>query len=420
MEMEPLIDWNPWWNTGVVPEVFKGRVREIDPAIFKTIKEREATILTGIRRAGKTTIMYQVIDSLLKENESKQILYLNLDDKALRNAQLEELYSNYRQNINPEKKAYLFLDEIQNAPDWERFIKKHYDLRSNIKFVISGSSAGLLKKEYSRLLTGRNFTFTIWPLSFSEYLSFSGTNAKNFSSENKFLIINKLNEYIEFGGFPEAYFKEKELKSLLLKQYFDDIIYKDVVSRYNINPKKITDLAIYLLTNAANQYTIRKIRNFTGLSIDSVRDYIGYLEDAYVVSSEQIYANSAKENNSPKKTYSIDTGLRNAVAKSQTKDAGRLVENIVYTQLQRLGYNPEYYKEKGEIDFIIKETDNTLTAINVSYTDEVNIREQKTLKQLKEKNPKTRLIILTKDTQKTEDGIEYQKTWKWLITKGQT
>ncbi|MEA3379180.1 MAG: ATP-binding protein [Nanoarchaeota archaeon] len=417
MEIESLNNWNPWWAEKKVPEALKGVPRTINPIIFKAIPEREIIALTGIRRSGKSTIIYQMINLLLKKYKPEQILYVNLDDEVLKKETLESIYSFYRQQKNPDEFAFVFLDEIQNIEGWERFLKKYYDIREDVKFVISGSSANLLKREFSTLLTGRNLTFTIFPLSFKGYLRFTCLDYNEISMKIKNKILHEFNNYLEFGGFPEVYFKEEEIKGILLKQYFDDIIYKDIVKRHNINAKKITGLAVYLLTNIANPYTIRKIRNFTGLSIDSIRDYISYLEDAYLVLPIDHFSYSLKETSQlPKKSYAIDCGLRNIAGFRFSSDVGRLAENCVRAELLRQEKKVYYWKGKGEVDFVIKKKDNSLTAINVSFSDRIKEREIKSLLEFKRQFKQTKkLILLTRDTEANEGNVALIPLWKWLL-----
>lgn len=419
MKIEYLNNWNPWWLTKEVPQPLKGMPRLINPFIFKALSEREVIALTGIRRSGKTTIMYQMISSLLQKYKSYQILYINLDDEMLKKESLENIYSFYRQQKNPDEYAFVFFDEIQNISAWEKFIKKYYDLREDVKFVISGSSTNLLRGEFSALLTGRNLTFTIYPLSFREFLDFNRVDYKEITTKTKSKILYELNNYLEFGGFPEVYFKEKELKKILLKQYFDDIIYKDIVKRYNVNAKKVTDLAVYLLTNIANLFTIRKIRNFTGLSIDSIKEYISYLEDAYVILPLNHFSYSLKETSQlPKKSYALDCGLRNIAGFRFSNDTGRLVENCVRADLQRQEKEVYYWKEHVEVDFVIKYKDNSLAALNVSFTDEVEKRELHSLEEFRKKFKKTReLILVTRDVDEKRDNVTLIPLWKWLLKK---
>ena len=219
MKLEYLNNWNPWWESKEVSPALKGVTREIDPLIFKALPEREIIVLTGIRRSGKTTIMYQMIALLLQKYKPTQILYLNLDDEVLRNESLESIYSFYRQYKNPSEFAFIFLDEIQNISEWEKFLKKHYDMKDEVKFVISGSSSNLLRKEYSTLLTGRNVTFKIFPLSFKEYLDFLSIDYVSINTTKKNKILYSLKSFLEGGGFPEVFFKEKALKYILLNSH---------------------------------------------------------------------------------------------------------------------------------------------------------------------------------------------------------
>lgn len=418
MDIEKLNNWNPWWNKENMPKALLGIKRDHDKLIFRAVKEREIVALTGIRRCGKTTIMYQIIDELLKSTDSSQILYVNLDDEAFRNETLETILNTYRQAKNPLKKSYVFLDEIQNINGFEKFLKKYYDMHEDIKFIISGSSAGLLRGEYSTLLTGRNFTFTIHPLSFREYLDFGSVDYSHLTTRIKNKIFFELDHYIKTGGFPEVYFKDTALKNILLKQYYDDILYKDVISRHNVNPGKINELTIYLLSNISNLFTIRKIRNHTGLSIDSIRDYTSYLSDAFLVDIVPGFSYSYKDQISgPKKAYCIDTGLRNISGFSFSKDIGRLAENVVFSELKRNTKEIYYWKNRGEVDFVIKDKDNMLTAINVTFTDDINPRETESLIEFKNEfaGRITDLILITKDTEKKVDDISHVPLWKWLL-----
>src|SRR3989338_41266 len=421
MNIEDLNNWNPWWLEKEVNKALKGVERKVNPLIFKALQEREIIALTGIRRCGKTTIMYQMIALLLQTYKPEQVLYINLDDEALNKESLESIYLFYRQNKNPDQKSFLFLDEIQNVQGWEKFLKKTYDLMENVKFVISGSSANLLRGEYATLLTGRNITFNIFPLSFKEFLEFSHIKYEKITTITKSRIIYELNNYLEYGGFPEVFFKEKEIKRILLKQYFEDIVYKDIVKRHNINEKKVTDLGVYLLTNIANSFTIRKIRNFTGLSIDSIKDYLSYLEDAFLALPLEHFSYSLKERSQrPKKSYSIDCGLRNVVSFRFSQDIGRLAENCVRAELLRKGKETYYWKEKGEVDFVVKNQDNTLTVINVSFADDIQEREINSLKEFKTKFKKVdTLILLTRNIEEKTEGVLKIPLWKWLLSEAQ-
>ncbi|MBI4139883.1 ATP-binding protein [Candidatus Woesearchaeota archaeon] len=425
MEVAKLIEWNPWWeNTELIAELSgKSRPRYTD--LVNSVNIREVTVITGIRRSGKSTLMYQIIRNLLKTGiNPKQILFVNLEDKKLEKDSFDDIYLSYREHMNYNNKAFIFFDEIHRKKDWESWIRKKYDLKTNDKFIISGSSSYLLKKEYSTLLTGRNITFEVFPLSFEEFLTFKDIkiNKENLAKgvileKTKILLLKNLTEYILLGGFPEIPLKSEPYKIKILEQYFDDILYKDIVDRYNLNSKKAKDLALFFSTNFTGLISLRNVRNALKLSYDTIKDYLSYFKEAFLFFTIDHFSYSFKEQKTlPSKIYCIDNGLRNAVSFIHSKDEGKLAENTVLIELKRRKKEPYYWKNKGEVDFIIKNQDQSITAINVTYTDEINEREIKALLEFKEKFKKTnKLVILTKNTEKQEKEIHYTPLWKWLL-----
>jgi len=426
MDIAKLTEWNPWWENGKVPEELKAKERPHYRQLLESVKIKEITIITGVRRSGKSTLMYQMVDKLLKEGtDPNQILLVNLEDKKLIEDSLQDIYESYRQNINPEKKAFIFLDEIHRKKDWEAWIRKKYDLKTNDKFVISGSCSYLLKKEYSTLLTGRNLMFEVMPLNFEEFLLFGNiTVNKNklnkgiILEKTKLQVIKKLKEYLTLGGFPEITLKQKNFKTKILEQYFDDIIYKDIIDRYNLNSQKTKDLAIYLLTNFTGLISLRNMRNSLQISYDTIKDYLAYYEEAFLFFRADHFSYSFREQKTlASKVYCIDNGLRNAVSFKFSKDEGKLAENCVFIHLRRTNKHPYYWKNQNEVDFVIKNPDNSLEAINVSYTDEINERETKGLLEFKKSFKKTKkLTLITKNTEKKENGINFIPLWKWILT----
>ena len=425
MEIEKLGEWNPWWENKELINELKGKPREKYESLIKSADIKEIIIILGVRRSGKSTLMYQMIDSLLSEGVKPiQILFVNLEDKKFSENSLDDIYSAYRTSINPKEKAYMFIDEIHRKDGWESWIRKKYDLKENCKFVISGSCSYLLKKEYATLLTGRNLTFEIFPLSFKESLLFGGGVFNEdalrkgiITNKTKFEILNHFKEYLEKGGFPEIFFAREEFKFKILKQYFDDILYKDIIGRHNINSKKAQDLALFLITNLASKISLRKLRNSLGISYDSVKDYLSYYTEAYLFFINDYFSYSVKEQKTrPSKIYCIDNGLRNAVSFKFSKDEGRLAENLVFIELKRRNKDVYYWENKGEVDFVVKE-ENKITGINVTYSDEIDKREIESLKEFKEKFGKKieKMIVITKELEKKEKGVEYIPLWKWLI-----
>ncbi|MAF37070.1 hypothetical protein CL622_08205 [archaeon] len=428
MKLEKLNEWNPWWEKPDLIKAFEGKERTHYQDIIDSIQIREIIIITGIRRSGKSTLMYQMISKLLdKGTKPEQILFINFEDPKLRNDSLEDLYQAYKEELNPNKKTYIFFDEIHKKKGWEAWIRKQYDLKKDLKFVISGSSSQLLKKEYSTLLTGRNLTFEIFPLSFSELLRFKNINYDKtklskgiIQDKTKHKIVNTLSHYIKKGGFPEIILKPERYKLQLLEQYFSDILYKDIIDRYNVHPQKTKDLLLFLLTNMTGIISLRNIRNALGLSYDTIKEYVTYAKEAFLFFTVDHFSYSLKEQKTlPSKVYCIDTGLRNAVSLTFSKDTGKLVENIVLIALKRKWDDVYYWKKTSEVDFIVKAPNQTLTAINVTYTNQIKNREIDGLKEFKVAFPKriTKLILITKDLETVKDDIAYIPLWKWLLTE---
>ncbi|MFA5049489.1 MAG: ATP-binding protein [Candidatus Micrarchaeia archaeon] len=425
MKVEKLVEWNPWWESGKVDFELQGKKRSDCRELLSSIDVKEVTIITGIRRCGKSTIMYQMINRLLERGiNPEKILFVNLEDKKLSQDSLDDIYAAYRKEINTGEKAYVFLDEIHKRAGWESWIRKKYDLKTNDKFVISGSCSYLLKKEYSTLLTGRNLSYEVFPLDFKEFLSFNGLEIDNkkigrgiLTEKTRIEILRYFENYLNFGGFPEILFKPENFKIKLLSQYFDDILYKDIVDRHNLNSEKAKDLALFFMNNLAGLMSLRNIRNSLGLSYDTAKDYLSYFKDAFLFFSVDHFSYSFKEQKTlPSKIYTIDGGLRNSVSFKFSKDEGKLIENLVFVELKRRGFYPYYWKNKKEVDFIVKDNNQNLIAINVSYADEIDARELEGLKEFKKEFIKTKkLVIITKDVEKVEENIEFIPIWKWLL-----
>lgn len=425
MDVAKLTEWNPWWEDVSSLKEFEGVSRPQYTELVGSVEVKEVTIITGVRRCGKSTLMYQMIRKLLEKGVTpKQILFVNFEDKKLEGDDIETIYASYKENMNPDKKTYVFFDEIHKKTGWESWIRRKYDLKTKDKFVVSGSCSYLLKKEYSTLLTGRNITFEVLPLSFKEFLSFKNILIDTHNIEKGILlektrlqIITALKEYFSLGGFPEVSLKKEEYKLRVLEQYFDDILYKDIVDRYTLNSQKAKDLALFFMTNFTSLYSLRNLRNSLNLSYDTIKDYLSYYVEAYLFFVVDNFSYSFKEQKTlPSKIYCIDGGLRNAVSFKFSKDEGKLAENIVFVELKRRKNNPYYWKGKGEVDFVTKEKDQSLTAINVSFTDEIEPREIISLIEFKATFEKTKKsILLTKNIEKKEKGIQFIPLWKWLL-----
>jgi hypothetical protein len=419
-------------------EMFKYIIKEFHEARLPELYERKLTIpetqkvisLIGLRRAGKTFYFYQLINNLIEDSiNPSQILYINFEDDRILplnvkelNTILEAYYELYPENTS--ETLYLFFDEIQNIDNWELFIRRVHD-KKNARIYITGSSSKLLSKEIATSLRGRTLSYYLFPLSFEEFLRFRQvTLNKDFEyTDARFMVKKLFSEYLVGGGFPEVVLEAEELRQDILRNYFEMFIYRDLVERFSIrNTSLLKMLVKFLITNIGTTFSVnsfyRTIRKDMPVGKDTLVEYLSYLEDINLVYLVPIFSYSLKKQQvNPRKVYCIDNGLRNAVSFMFSKDEGRLAENLVFLELKRRSKEPYYWKNKGEVDFVIKDRDSSLTAINVSYTDDIDERETKALLEFADEfsSKVKELILLTKDLEKTEGRIKIIPLWKWLI-----
>jgi predicted AAA+ superfamily ATPase len=418
--IQALLDWNPWIN-GTFPEELSGWPR--DYHILSYLDVPEIKILEGARRVGKSTLLYQVVEKVLQMDS--RVLYINFEDEVLKRYSLSEVIKTYQQHSEIE---YLFIDEIQQCNEWVPFIRKLYDLRQIKQIWISGSNSSLIKQEYASLLTGRNLAIDIYPLSFKEYLAFHNCD---YGDKFEFTKINEIKKhfdaYFEWGGFPAVALRKIYQKELLIN-YFDDFIYKDIASRYDVNLIKLKELGIYLASNSAKLFSYRNIAKVLGLHPNTVMDYCNYFKETFLFRELHKFDFSLKTQLShDKKIYALDTGLARAVSFRFSEETGRILENIVYIELLRRKKEIYFHKQKSECDFIIKRDLHIVEAIQVTKTLLDPVTKKREIAGLIEAMTVANLkqgLILTLEEQGEEhitiDGTIYQITimpiWKWLIS----
>ncbi len=429
MNIEILKKWNPWWVYGNVPKERLGiRREELLSRLSILVKAKEIVGITGVRRGGKSTILYQLIDVLLSKGvPAKNILYFNFDEPLPENGinTLDKVYNAFLELNNPPGRQYLFLDEIQNVGEWERWVKTRYDLKGEkLKFFVTGSNTSLLSDSLAKLLTGRMLPKEVYPLSFREYLLFNGFELKDTDLQ-KGEIKHHLMKYLEEGGFPEAVLdKNSELNRQRLREYFNSILFRDIVATREIKESaKLAELSQYVATNIAGTFSYNKISKTINLNINTLKEYLHYLQQAYLIFQVNYFSYSLKETlaiQKPKKMYMIDNGMRNSVGVRFTQDEGKLVENLVFMELKRRGLEVYFWKGKNEVDFVTKDQKGSLQAINVTYGATIEPREKKGLQEFKETFKKADMLLITRDIEKTEEEIKHTPLWKWLLQDAKT
>lgn len=318
-----------------------------------------ATIITGIRRCGKSTVLLQ----LMKRNELKAI-YFNWEDIRLAGFETDD-FTRLHKEIVRRKIKTLFFDEIQLVPNWEMFI--HQLLREGYKVFITGSNASLLSQELGTHLTGRHLSTELFPFSYPE---FCRLKELSFNPDS-------LSLFMQTGGLPD-YAKTGEKN--ILQNLINDILIRDIAVRYSLKDiESLKKLTAYLLTNIACPASANKLTETIGLkSATTILEYFSHLKNAYVLDFISQFSYSAKvQLRNPKKVYAIDIGLVNTVASTFSNNDGRKLENLVFLHLRAKGDELYYFKEKGECDFVVKHEGTIKEAVQVCYriNDENSNRE---------------------------------------------
>ena len=306
-----------------------------------------ATIVTGIRRCGKSTLLLQKM-----KNDKESTFFLNFDDILLSDFEASDFHRLHLE-LQKRKVTSLYLDEIQMIDKWEIFI--HQLLRENYKIFITGSNSSLLSIEMSSHLTGRNLAFELFPFSYKEYLLY-----KNLSSNE-----DSAKEYLINGGMPEFV---KTNQRMILSQLVDDILLKDIAVRYQIKDfSSLRQMATYLLSNVGNYISANKLKGMFGLkAVSSIVDYMSFMENAYLFFFIPVFDYSLRvQQRNPRKIYCIDNGMISAVSQSFSSDYGHRLENLVFLHLRRKTKQIYYYKGVGECDFVAVSKQGEKTLIQV-------------------------------------------------------
>jgi len=363
--------------------------------------------LIGARRSGKTYILYQKINELLKSGIKKeQILFLNFEDERLKlnTENLDQIIQAYTE-LYPEidlKKTYFFFDEIQNVQGWEKFVRRIFDTKSRNIFI-TGSNSKLLSTEIATELRGRTITYTIFPLSLSEYLDFHKISKKLYPLKNKSKIIHYTQKFLTDGGFPETVFFDNKNRLKILQQYFNTMIFRDVVERYNIS--NIGTLKFFIkkiFAGVTKPFSVNKTYNdlkSLGYKVSNkyLYEYFDYCNTVFISQSVNKFDFSEiKQEKSDKKAYIIDNGLLSAIEFSVSENKGKLLENMVALEFLKAEKQIFYFKNNKECDFIVKNK-NKYLPVQVSYEiseNETKLRELKGLAEAcKYLNVKTGIII---------------------------
>lgn len=375
-------------------------------------------IITGIRRCGKSTLM-EIFQDYLKANhvEKDQILAVNFEDfdyRELRDA--EKLHAYVKGHMAKDKMTYLFLDEIQHVESWPDVIDSLY-LRKNLDIYITGSNAYLLSSEIATLISGRYVEIRMLPLSFKEYVKARG------GEDN---LARRYREYIEYSSFPytlELAGQPKEIRDYL-ESIYHTIVVKDLTVRKKIpDVMMLESVARYLFDNIGNTVSTKKIADTMtsdGRKIDvrTVEKYVEALTECFIFYQAKRYNVKGKQYlKTLEKYYAVDVGLRYMLLGSKAIDAGHILENVVYLELLRRGYDVYVGKvDELEVDFVAMD-DQRVTYYQVAATVREENTLQRELKSLQKINDHYQKLILTLDEDPEADyeGIRRVNVLDWLM-----
>lgn len=394
-------------------------VRDLLDYAKNILDEKIIKVVTGVRRCGKSTFCHQLL-------LGKKYAYLNFDDErllGLKSDDLDSILENLL--IHSAKPDYLFFDEIQNVQGWELFVNRLS--RHGYNIILTGSNSKMLSRELATHLTGRHVQIELFPFSFTEFLRFK--NAEQFSENilsttQVSQIRSLLDEYIEYGGFPEI--ENNDNKKRYLRDLYDKVILRDIVERYNIRDiSLLKELAILLLNYFSSLFTYNKISNSLNAgSVNTIKEFTVYLEDTYLLNYVSKFSFKLKEEiRSPRKVYCIDTGMISSLGTSLSPNIGRKIENVVFLNERRKGSKINYFSDvKSEVDFVITDDKNRITLIQAAY----NISDSETyrretdalLNSAKHLNPQ-KILLINEDKEDVVNinGVEINiiPLWKYLL-----
>lgn len=400
----------------------------------KLTSTKQVIVVKGVRRSGKTTILFQFMQRLIEEKklEPTQTLYVNFEDPRLPledgHRLLDQLLTAHRAFVDRKGLKYIVFDEVQRLPQWERWVRIKQDTNPEIRIIVTGSSSELLSKELATLLTGRHLDLEVFPLSFPEYLRFHGINPDD-PLENVEKIKSLSSEYISASAFPAVVLTpEQDLKEKMLLEIYRDIINHDVARRYEVREiEKLEATATTFLASVPGPVTLNATRRALGgrVSLDSIERYSRYLEEPYLLFFMDTHSFSAGlRERSPRKVYAVDNGLLLAVSHRFSSERGKLLENAVFLDLRRAGCEIYRLMDKKEVDFLIWKGTAPYALVNVCLdVSEIGTkaREVEGLRYAMHQFKLKYGIVVTlnhSETMAVDEGIiEFMPYRKWSLEK---
>lgn len=450
--LETLRKMNSWWDSDEVPrELTKEYKKYAFYNIIKLLKLERIIVILGARRVGKTTLIHQIVEHLLKSVDAANLLYMQLDHPNLKSVNIEEVIELYKRHLKPSGRIFVFLDEVQYLKEWTLWLKNIYDRKENIKFVVSGSAASSVKKD-TGLLIGRSIETELFPFKFSEFVEFKTAlsnvdifeNIKSKDFFRKFNLIKKdikylklkektrllLNEFIIKGGFPET-FEIKSLniiQTLLREDVISKSIYRDIVNIYDVKePALLESVLNYVVHNSSKIFNKDSLSKDLGISKVSLSNYLNYLKFAFLIYEARNYSKSIKKTlRTMSRYYVCDSGLINSITlygneifTNETK-LGGIVETMVFNHCfiyAKENYGKVFYwrdKQKNEVDIVLS-LQNKVLPIEVKFKDKIKKEDVRGILHFLKKFKIKQGIVVTKNLLKNDSKLMYVPAWLFLM-----
>ncbi|MBI4163741.1 MAG: ATP-binding protein [Candidatus Aenigmarchaeota archaeon] len=413
MKKEKLEEFNNWWFIKSVPQdLLRPYKRSLFNQLIRSLNNRQVISITGLRRTGKTTLMFQLIQKLLDDGvKNSSVLYFSFDEYA---ESLDEVINAYREaqkkDFREEGKYYIFLDEIQKLSKWENQIKKYYDLYPKVKFVISGSESLFIAEKTKETLAGRIYELVLKPMSFSEFIGLKGLGSNIPTIKIKSLFL----EYLETGGFPEIIGKEKaERKEYVKSIVLDKIIFKDIVSLFGIrDTEALMQLIELISTNPGMYLDYSSLAQQLDKDRRSIKNYTILLKESFLL---KIMCNYRKNSMSTlrklKRVYPVDSSIITAF-KSLIDDQflGRIVECVIVNHTN----SNHFWKNSHEVDMVVDGV-----PVEIKYQNKIVDKDLTGLREFMRKFSVKKGLLITKDEErqeKLEEGeISLLPAWKFCL-----
>ncbi len=394
--------------------------REITAKALELLKLKLPLVITGVRRCGKSYLLKIIKDKL--ELGEKDFLYINFNDDRFTNFEVEDFQKimDFIHEQRYDEKCFLFVDEIQEANKWEKWVDRMKDTH---QMIITGSNSKLLSSELATILTGRSIGLWLTPLSFKEFIKAKNIDLKDLKVDAKkqSVIISEFKEFLEEGGFPKRFLTKQ---NIILKELYEQILYRDIADRFGKNmTKSIKEISVNMLSNPSSLVSLRQMSVLTNIkNLLTVKSVLEAFEGAFLFFFINKFDHSVKKQiQNPRKVYCIDNGFLVTLGFRMSEDRGKLLENLVAVELKRREKEVFYHLEKHECDFIIRKGNSIAEAIQVCYdlNDDNKAREIKGLMEALEKFKLKEGLILTNDQEEEitegKKKIIVKPVWKWLL-----